>query len=626
MAYLRRSRRRKNGEVYESWAIVESVRTARGPRQRTISTLGKAPGLDEEERMGWEDIARQLRGDRGARRLQPDLFESPRTEPEVPNWATVDLNRVRIERLRRFGDVYLALALWHRLGLDEFFEARVQTGREEIAWSLTVCLLCVARFCEPSSELAIAESWFERTALEDLLGMSGEKVNDDRLYRALDAMLPHREALFAHLRRVYGEMFGATFDVLLYDVTSTFFEGQAAKNDLAAYGYSRDKRPDCLQVCIGLVVTPEGLPLAYEVFTGNRADSTTLEEIVDLMEQKYGRARRTWVVDRGMISEANLAMLRRRGATYICGTPRSMLRRYECALLEENWEKVEYDIEVKLADAPAGENEEGETDPGGRETFLLCRSRARMGKDRAIVQRAAGRLEKKLTHLKEQIERGRLRNRVVAERRVGRLFGKYSRAAGLFAVTIGEINDPGNRKKKRLTIEIVRSKEAEQWVALQNGCYLLRTNLTDKGAAELWRAYIGLAQAEDAFRQLKSPLQLRPIYHQRTDRVQAHILVCFLALAMRRALASWMQASGLGNSVQKLIDELKEIRSLDVILTVKNKKEIRLRVVSTPPQRTRVLLHHLQLKLPNRPKCIQNVVATFAPAKNYPKQNQSSEI
>lgn len=209
---------------------------------------------------------------------------------------------------------------------------------------------------------------------------------------------------------------------------------------------------------------------------------------------------------------------------------------------------------------------------------------------------------------------------------MGRLFGKYSRAAGLFNVAIGEINDPDNRKKKRLTLEVVRSKEAEQWVALRNGCYLLRTNLTDMGAAELWRAYIGLAQAEDAFRQLKSPLELRPIYHQHTDRVQAHILVCFLALVMRRALASWMQASGLGNSVQKLIDELKEIRSLDVVLTAKDNKNIRLRVVSTPPERTRVLLHHLQLKLPNRPKRIQNVVATFAPAKNYPKQNQSSKI
>jgi len=609
MAFLKRTRHRKKGEIYEYWRIVESRRTARGPRHRTIAWLGKAPGIDQEERVGWEEIVRELNDKEPSPYIQGDIFSKESSRPQRPEWASVDLRRVHVERLRRFGDIYLALKLWRRLGLNYFFREHMESGREEIPWSIMACLLCVARFCEPSSELAIAESWYEKTALEDLIGIDVKKVNPDRLYRSLDMLLKYKEDLFAHLKSLYGDLFGATFDVLLYDITSTYFEGISAKNSLAVHGYSRDKRSDCRQVCIGLVVTPEGLPLAFEVFAGNRSDVTTLEEIVDLMEKKYGKARRIWVVDRGIVSEANLSMLRHHRAGYICGTPRSLLRKYEKELLDQSWEEVQEGVEVKIVKRPCGEDEEGEVDPKGRETFILCRSRNRTEKDRAIVMKAAERLEKKLEKLHEGIESGRVRNRSVAERRIGRLFGKYWRAARLFNVKIREKKE--SDKKKRLEMEVWRNKEAEEWAILQNGCYLLRTNLVGKSASELWKAYMGLVRVEDAFRQMKSPLELRPVYHQRSDRVESHIMICFIALAMREVLSQWMDASGLGNAVDKLIKEIAEIRSLDVVLHGKDKKEIRLRVVSTPDPPTKVLLHHLGLKLPNCPKRIKNVVPTF---------------
>lgn len=611
MAYLKRSRRKKNGGIYESWAIVESVRTARGPRQRTVATLGKGPGLDAEERVGWEDIADQLSGRAASgSRAQGDLFAPE--PPEPPEWARVDLRRVRVERLRRFGDVYLALALWRRLRLDEFFRDHMEPRREEIGWPLLACLHTVARFCEPGSDLAAAESFFPKTALDDLLGVAETKIYDNRMYRALDAILPCREALFAHLKRVYGEWFGAKFDVLLYDVTSTYFEGQAEGIEKAAHGYSRDGRPDCEQVCLGLVVTPEQLPLACEVFAGNRADVKTVEDIFNLMERTYGQARRVWVMDRGMVSEDNLATLRRRGASYVVGTPRSALKQCEQALLDQGWEEAQAGVEVKYVTLPPGEDQQGEPDPGGDDRYLLCRSSGRIEKDRAIVEKAASRLEKGLEKLRARIDCGRERSLFRAAQRLGRLRMLHSRAASLFHVGIEEIEEADKRGGKRLRMTIERNAEAARWIALQNGCYLLRTNVTTLSPQELWQTYIGLTEAESAFRQLKSPLGLRPIHHHKDARVEAHIFVAFLALCLRRSLALWMEGSGLGSAPQKLIDELRQIHSLDVVLDAHDHTQIRLRVVGTPDEPARVLLQKLNLKLPNRPKRIQNVVATLA--------------
>jgi len=624
MAYLRRKTRRKKGEVYDSWAIVESVRTARGPRQRTVATIGKAPGLDCGERVGWENIAEILSGRSRPQGSQMDFFKP--TPPDPPEWATVDLSRVRVERLRRFGDVYMALALWKRLRLDEFFASQIESGREEVPWETMAALHAIARLCAPSSDLAISESFFSRTALDDLLGVDEAKINDDRIYRALDAMLPCRQALFSHLREVYGELFGTKFDVLLYDVTSTYFEGQAEGNELAARGYSRDSRPDCGQVTIGLVVTPEQLPLAYEVFPGNCPDTATLDDVFSVMEQRYGKAQRTWVIDRGFVSEANLAALRRRGATYIVGTPRAALRKCEAALLDKDWTVVAPNVEAKLVEMPAGEDEGGEPDPGARETYILCRSAARIEKDKAIVEKAAHHLEQGLVKLRQRIESGRLCDRGAAERAIGRLMQKHQRASRVFTAKLAEIDDPQRPGKKLLTMELKSNEDANDWAALQNGCYMLRTNLTGQTPKQLWETYIGLTEAEASFRALKGPLGLRPVFHQKTDRVQAHVFTCFLALAMRRTLAMWMKDSGLGTAPDKLLSQLATIHSLDVVLEAKEHTEIRMRLVGTPEERVRELLHALRLKIPNRPKHLRNVVPTLAPRENHAQQSQSSTV
>jgi hypothetical protein len=350
--YLRPNRRIRNGETYESWTLVESVRTARGPRQRIVATLGKLPGLDREARIGWERIGEILDG----RAHQADFLRE--TEPEAPEWALVDVSRVSVERLRRFGEVYLGLRLWRQLNLDSFFRSVMRRGREEVPWAVMACILTLGRFCERCSELRLAESWYGQTALDDLLGVGWPKVNEDRLYRALDQVLPRRDELFRHLQRMYGQMFGTTFDFLLYDVTSTYFEGTASGNVQAKRGYSRDGRPDCPQVCIALVVTPDGLPIGYEVFDGNRTDVTTVQEMVAAMEAKYGQARRTWVMDRGMVSEANLQWLRERQAWYLVGTPKSLLRRFERELTDKGWSEVAEGVEVKLCAAPDGRSEE----------------------------------------------------------------------------------------------------------------------------------------------------------------------------------------------------------------------------------------------------------------------------
>ena len=587
--YLRRHCRKKRDETYEYWTLVESVRTPEGPRQRIVATLGKLPGLDEEVRVGWEHIGELLDG----RLHQSDLL---RAEPEPPEWATVDTSRARVERLRRFGEVYLGLALWRRLKLHAFLDEALDESRAEIAWGTMACILTLARFCAPSSELQVAEFWYAKTALDELLGVASDKVNDDRLYRALDALLPHKDALFQHFQQVYGELFGTTFDLLLYDITSTYFEGQAKGNPQAQRGYSRDGRPDCVQVCIALVVTPEGLPLAYEVFDGNRTDVTTVDEIVETMRDKYGHERRTWVMDRGMVSEDNLDLLREGEATYLVGTPKSMLKHFEQRLLEQDWQAVAPGVDVKLCAAP----------DGTAETFVLCRSTSRVDKERAIREKQRTRLEADLDQLKARIDADQraLRNRSTAERRVGRLFQKHSRAARFFQVDIDEKADPTHKSGKRLTIAIAQHEEHRQWAEMSDGCYLLRTNLKGQDAATLWKTYIGLSQIEDSFRISKHDLGLRPIYHQKPGRTQAHILVCFLALVMWRTLQHWMQGCGLGTAPRKLLEEMAEIRSLDVVLPTGAGKDLRLRTVSRPEQHLVILLQKLGLLLPNKPKSI----------------------
>jgi len=594
--FLRRHRRESGGETYEYWTLVKSVRTSRGPRQQTVAQLGKLPGLNDEVRVGWEHIGEILDG-----RVHQCDFVLGDSEP--PQWARVDVSRLGVERLRSFGDVFLGLALWRRLQLDRYFDEVMEPGRETVPWSRIACILALARFCAPSSELRIADFWYGKTALDDLLGVCVEQVNDDRLYRGLDALLPHKDGLFGHFQQMYGELFGTTFDLLLYDITSTYFEGQAASNPQARHGYSRDGRPDCVQVCIALVVTPEGLPLAYEVFDGNRADVTTVEDIVTHMRDKYGQERRTWVMDRGMVSEDNLEMLRESGASYLVGTPKSMLKKFERELLSEGWTHIEPGVDVKLCTAP----------DGTAETFVLCRSPQRSQKEHAMRERQIKRLETELEKLQARCNASKnpVRDAGKAERRIGALMQRYSRAAHLYEVRVEQADETNG--KKRLTVHIVRHSERSQWAELADGCYLLRTNLVGHTADELWRTYIGLTQIEDCFRISKHDLGLRPIYHQKQDRTQAHILVCFLALALWRTLQHWMHACGLGDAPRKLLEEMAEVRSLDVIVPTAAGTDLRLRVVSRPENHLAILLQRMNLFLPNKPRAIQNVVEKATP-------------
>lgn len=590
--FLRRNTKKKGEIDYDYWTLVESIRTARGPRQRVVATIGKLPGFDREERIGWDEIGRILSG---KPRPEPGLFDAPE---DPPLWATVNLNGVRVERLRHFGDVYLGLLLWNRLGFAEFCKEHIRSGREDVPWSIMAAILVLARFCAPSSELQIAESWYEKTALDDLLSVTGEKIGDDRLYRALDALLPHRDELCLHLQKRYGELFGSTFDFLFYDITSTYFEGGAKANPQAKRGYSRDGRPDCLQVCIGLVTSRDGLPLAYEVFDGNRPDVTTTQEMVATMEAKYGKANRVWVMDRGMVSEENLEYLRAAGARYLVGTSKSMLKKFERQLLEQNWDEVQAGVDVKLCRSPEGTEE----------TFVLCRSAGRKEKENAILERFVGNLGNRLQKLAQQAQAGKARDRQKVERQIGRLLERNSRAASLFRVDVVET---GKGKEARLSIKITKNEDRFQRALEVGGCYILRTNWGESDPKMLWNTYIQLTEVEDSFRIGKYDLGMRPIFHHRQDRTQAHILVCFLALTMWRTLQQWMKISGLGTAPRKLLGELRELKSLDVLLPTRG-KTIRLRMVATPAKQLKELLQRLKILIPNRPKIIENVVEKIA--------------
>jgi transposase len=565
------------------------VRTARGPRQRVVATLGKLPGLDEDERAGWDEIARLLDGHPRIE-AQADLFGKT---AEIPRWADVDLCGVRVERVREFGKAYLGLAFWRRLGFHEFFAERVRRGREGIDWATVACILTLGRFCAQGSELSLSEHWYATTALDDLLGVDAAQVYDNRLYRGLDELLPLREELFGHLRERYRSLFGARFEFLLYDVTSTYFEGQAERNPQAKRGYSRDNRPDCKQVCIGLVVTPEGLPLAYEVFDGNRLDVTTVEDIVDLMERKYGRAERIWAMDRGMVSEDNLDYLRERKALYIVGTPKGRLHQFEQELLTQNdWQEVQPGVEVKLIDHPDG---------AGRERYVLCRSAARHQKEAAMLDRQRDRLRSKLMEIDASL-RKRAQKLETAGRRIGKWMGRNTAAEKVFEVRVIA------QGEWAVGLQIEEDPRTLDWAAASQGAYLLRTNCTEEDPAQLWRWYIRLTQIEDAFRVGKSDLGLRPVYHQREDRVQAHILVCFMALAMWRCFEQSLAARQLGDCARQVLEQMATIHSMDVVLPVKGKTTVRLRVVAKPEKLAADLLARMQLRLPTRPKTVQNVV------------------
>jgi len=585
--YLRHMIRKKDGKVHRYWCLVRSVRVGRRVIQQTVAHLGE---LDEHGRIESRALARRLIG----APEQAQLFDDGNAHETVP----VRLKGIGVERSRQFGDVYLALALWRGLGLEELCERLLPLGQERISWAKMAAVLVAARFCEPSSELHIAEDWYRRTALCDLLQLSDEEVNKDRLYRGLDRLLIHKATLEAHLSRRCGELFAIQNEVLLYDVTSTYFEGQAEGNPQAKRGHSRDHRPDCKQVCIALVVTFDGFPLGYEVFAGNTNDSRTLQTIVATMEARHGVMGRVWITDRGMASAKNLAWLRDTGRRYIIGAPKSELKKFGADLAAATgWRTVQEGVEVKLARHP-------ETD----ETVILCRSADRRSKERAMHDRFSLRIEAALERLAARMARSKKRlDPAPINRQIGRILQRNQRAAARFTIALEPDGCPAG-----LRLRVTHNDAFDDWAALSEGAYLLRSNIADWSDRQLWKAYIQLTQAEAAFRIQKDQLNVRPIWHQREDRVQAHILVCFLAFVLWKSLEMWQQRAGLGNSPRTILEELARIQSHDVILPTATNGQIRLRCVTHPDHAQAALLDRLGIALPKRMRIAEHATPRLA--------------
>jgi transposase len=575
--FLRPNHRDKDGKDHTYWSLVETVRTPDGPRQRTLCYLGE---LNDSAQARWLKVIEVFneQGERRQLKLFPSGVEPPANDPDV---AQVRVNRVRFERVRQFGSCCLGLELWKRLGLDQFWEKLLDGEAADVPWSRVAALLAINRLCAPSSELGIEERWYPTTALDDLLGMAQGKINDTRLYRCLDRLLPHKTKLERHLKERYGELFAAEFDVLLYDLTSTYVEGQAEKDPLLQRGYSRDHRPDCKQVVIALIVNVEGFPLSYETFDGDRADVTTLEAVMRMVERKYGRARRIWVFDRGIVSETNLAALRRRGGQYLVGTPRAKLKGLESELLQGTWTQVREEVEAQLVSIP-----------GGSETYVLCRSRARREKERAIRRRFSDRMERALARLAERVEKGQLKDRSKIERRLGKLQERYVQVADLYQADLQQVD--GRWLMRWNLIE-----ERRAWREAREGAYLLRTNLQGASVEELWSKYIQLTEAEAAFRALKSELSIRPLFHQLEPRVKAHILVAFLGYALWVALKHLLRRKNSASSPRQALELLSTIQSADIVLPTTDGREIRLRRVPTLTAEQQKLLTELGMSLPD---------------------------
>src|SRR5216683_1522044 len=542
LMFLRPHQRTKDGKDHIYWSLVETVRTVDGPRQRTLCYLGELNGSAQARWLKSVEVF-NAQGEVEQLKLFPSHIEVPDDDPQV---ARVLVNRVRLERTRQFGGCFLGWELWKRLGLDGFFEQAMDEEAVEVPWSRVAAVLAINRLCAPGSELTIEERWYPSTALDDLLEIEEGKINDTRLYRCLDRILPHKTKLEQHLKQRYGELFGAEFDVLLYDLTSTYVEGAAEKNLMMGRGYSRDHRPDCEQMVIALIVNREGFPFSYETFDGNRADVSTMESILRMVERKYGKARRIWVMDRGIVSEENLVAIRKRGGQYLVGTPRRQMKRFEAELLKDRYKM---------------------------------------------------------------------------ERRLGRIQARHPQVNDLFEVTLRET--PAG---VRLLWEMKKEKEA--WRDLRAGAYMLRTNLQADSAEQMWSMYMQLTEAEASFRALKSELSIRPLFHQKEERVKAHVLVAFLGYALwvtlkhllqrRPAIGPQSSADGVDNaqpfSPMKALALLSTLQSADIVLPTTDGREIRLRRITEPTAEQKSLLHRLGLSLPERLKSTAKCSADFATA------------
>src|SRR5271156_3907987 len=588
--FLRRHARSKDGKDHTYWSLVETVRTAKGPRQRTLCYLGELNGSAQARWLKSVEVFNE-QGEAQQLKLFPAELEAPEDDAQV---ARVLVHQVRLERTRQFGACYLGWELWKQLELDRFFEQAMDEEAAEVPWSRGAAVLAINRLCAPGSELAIEQRWYPATAMDDLLKIEEGKINDTRLYRCLDRILPHKTKLERHLKQRYGALFGAEFDVLLYDLTSTYVEGAAEKNPMVRRVSSRDHRPDCEQLVIALIVNNEGFPFSYETFDGNRSDVSTMETILRMVERKYGKARRIWVFDRGIVSEENLAAIRKRDGQYLTGTPRSQMKRFEAELLKEDWTQVRPEVEIKKVAIPQGE-----------ETYILCRTSGRKEKEQAIRNRFSNSMETALKGLEKTIAAGRLKDRNKMERRLGKIQARHPQVNDLYDVALKD-----TAEGVRLFWQI--QEDRKNWRESREGAYLLRTNLQAETVEELWSKYMQLTEAEASFRALKSELSIRPLFHQLEPRVKAHVMVAFLGYALwvtlkhvlkrRPALVAKLSASGVENvqpmTPMRVIALLSTLQSADIVLPTTDGREIRLRRITEPTAEQKLLLRQLGISLP----------------------------
>ena len=577
--FLRSTSRKKDGKEHRYFSIVESHRLSSGKMaQRTVLYLGE---VNDQQAAAWRKSLEVFDEDQQSSRTL-SLFPEDREIPQdAADGLQVRLSGLELRRARGFGNCWLACELWRQLSLDGFWQQRLPDGREAVSWEKVLQLLVVNRWIDPGSEWRLHRQWFLGSAMDELLGVDFAVAEKDRLYRCLDRILEHKQELFVWLQQKWADLFHADFEVLLYDLTSTYFEGEMEENPKAKHGYSRDGRPDCLQVVIALVITPDGFPLAYEVMDGNTSDRTTLRGFLDQIENTYGQAKRMWIMDRGIPSEAILAEMRNpaRPMSYLVGTGKGKIKQYEKKWLDLPWHKVRDSVEVKLFEQDG-------------ELYVLAKSEGRQRKEIAMRRKRLARLLRKLRAMRRSLP-----SRDQLLMRIGAVKTAAGRAFGFVKIQVPEVGQPVTRESFRFTVDKNKLQEAE----LRDGHYLLRSNLTGADPAVLWTRYVQLTQIESAFRSLKSELGIRPIYHHLEHRVDAHILIAFLAYCLQVTLKNRLALHAPGLTPTAVMEKLATIQMIDVWIPTLDGRWLILPRYTQPEKDTKILLQKLKLELPTQP-------------------------
>lgn len=573
--FLRANTRKKDGKEHRYWSVVENRRLSGGKTvQKTVLYLGE---INDSQQSGWTKAIEALEG---GKEKQITLFPSDKAVPEhVEEPVQIRMSELILSRPREWGSCWLACELWNILGLDEFWNGKLEQSRKGTNWANVLKVLSIYRLCDPGSEWRLHRLWFDQTALGELLGEDFSVAQKDTLYRCLDRLLPHKESLFTHLQEKWRDLFNAKFEVLLYDLTSTYFESPPPSDPESKkkYGYSRDKRSDCVQVVIALIVTPDGFPLAYEVLSGNTTDNTTLKDFLAKIERLYGKANRVWVMDRGIPTEEVLAEMRNADVpvSYLVGTPKGRLTRLEKEFLSLDWQKARDLVDVKIL-------------PKDGEAYVLARSQNRIGKERSMRQRRLKILWKRLNELKtKDLSRDSLLMKI------GSAIKDAGRVKSLVSITVPDSSDA------KLSFSLNKQKLKE--VRAREGRYLLRTNLSSRDPAQLWQQYIQLTEVEEAFKNLKGDLSVRPVFHSDKNRIEAHIFVSFIAYCLHVTLKQKARALSHGLSPRSILEQLKNIQMLDVHAPTTDGRWIKMSRYTQPNKTQSLLLARLKISLPPQP-------------------------